>query len=213
MTHPKHIIWDWNGTLIDDAWLCVEILNTFLAEQGLDSIDHVQYREVFDFPVRNYYRRLGFDFSKESFEDIADRYIEIYNARRFECRLHRDAHRVIRAFADAGVGQSILSAYEQTSLEQFVDHFGLTDSFEQILGLDNYLAGGKLDNGRRLIDRLGHKGSEAVLIGDTTHDLDVARVIGVDCLLLVGGHQSLEKLENHGARVIQTLAETQTLLD
>ena len=40
MTSRKysHILWDWNGTLLDDAWLCVEVMNSMLAERDLPQI-------------------------------------------------------------------------------------------------------------------------------------------------------------------------------
>jgi phosphoglycolate phosphatase len=209
---PQHIIWDWNGTLIDDVWLCVEILNMLLAERDLPATDQRQYQAAFDFPVKDYYVRLGFDFSRESFEQLADRYCRMYSARQPECGLQPGALGLIQAFAEAGISQSILSAYEQSLLTECVDHFDLGGFFDPIVGLDNFLADGKLENGRRLISQLGHGGPEVTLIGDTTHDFDVAQAIGVKCLLLASGHQSREKLENHGARVIDSLAEALALL-
>ena len=57
----KHIIWDWNGTLLDDTWLCVEGINQALIKRNLTPISEDRYREVFTFPVRDYYKKLGFD--------------------------------------------------------------------------------------------------------------------------------------------------------
>ena len=59
----KHIIWDWNGTLINDVWLVVEAMNKMLKKRNLPKIDSKKYREIFDFPVTEYYSKLGFDFS------------------------------------------------------------------------------------------------------------------------------------------------------
>ena len=67
----EHVIWDWNGTLFDDTPLCVEIMGGMLAKRGLAPLDEGRYREVFTFPVRDYYARLGFDFGRESFADLA----------------------------------------------------------------------------------------------------------------------------------------------
>ena len=57
----KHIIWDWNGTLLDDTWLCVEGINNSLKKRSLQTITKEIYRKVFSFPVEDYYKRLGFD--------------------------------------------------------------------------------------------------------------------------------------------------------
>lgn len=57
------VLWDWNGTLLDDAALCCELLNTMLARHGYAPVGSMEaYRQVFCFPIETYYRRAGFDF-------------------------------------------------------------------------------------------------------------------------------------------------------
>ena len=87
----KHIIWDWNGTLVDDVWLVVEIMNKMLKKRHLPGIDSKKYREIFDFPVIKYYIKLGFDFSRESFEDLTIEFIGEYYDRFNECKLFDQA--------------------------------------------------------------------------------------------------------------------------
>ena len=43
----KHIIWDWNGTLLDDAWLFVDIMNGVLENRNMDTITVKKYRKIF----------------------------------------------------------------------------------------------------------------------------------------------------------------------
>ena len=59
MMKIKHIIWDWNGTLVNDAQLCVDIVNEILSEFDIPPVSFEFYRNNFSFPVRNYYDRLG----------------------------------------------------------------------------------------------------------------------------------------------------------
>ena len=61
----KHVIWDWNGTLVDDTWLFVDIMNGVLKDRNLQGITLDDYRNVFDFPVEDYYTKLGFNFQKK----------------------------------------------------------------------------------------------------------------------------------------------------
>ena len=72
----KYIIWDWNGTLIDDAWLFVELMNTELQDRDLPLINVEDYRQNFTFPVKKYYENLGFDFKKEDFQEVGYNFIE-----------------------------------------------------------------------------------------------------------------------------------------
>lgn len=123
-----HIIWDWNGTLLDDAPICVQVLNRVLAKYGKPPTTLARYRAQFGFPVEDYYRRLGFDFSVESYDAVADDYIALYRLRQFECPLHDGVPEVVDHCLRAGITQSILSAYQHDLLTEAVRHFGLVRS-------------------------------------------------------------------------------------
>ena len=72
----KGIIWDWNGTLLNDTKLAVESMNKILLKRGLPVLTVERYKHVFTFPVRDYYQSVGFDFDKEPFEIPAMEFIE-----------------------------------------------------------------------------------------------------------------------------------------
>ncbi len=203
----KHIIWDWNGTLLDDAWLCVEILNTMLDARGMRKTNLLQYQNDFDFPVFEYYVKLGFDFKKEKFDDIAREYIGAYQAQFHKCSLRRGIVDFIEQIRSRGLSQSVLSASQHSSLLTAVEKYNLTHLFENICGLDDYYAHGKIDLGRRLLADLKVNVREILLIGDTTHDYNVACELGADCLLLPAGHQSRKRLSACGAKVCDSLDE------
>ena len=73
------ILWDWNGTLLNDVDLCFSCINRLLVSHDLKPLDTLsQYREVFTFPIEDYYKRVGFDFDKISFSMLAHEYMEDY---------------------------------------------------------------------------------------------------------------------------------------
>ena len=146
-----HIIWDWNGTLLNDAWLCVDVMNTMLADRGLPSISLDIYRDIFDFPVRDYYLTLGFDFSIEPFEKVGMEFMVRYNERQKECSLHAEVHNVLSAFKVKGKPQSILSAREQSELRLETVDLNVSGFFEKVYGLDDHYAHGKTDVGIKLL--------------------------------------------------------------
>lgn len=203
----KHIIWDWNGTIIDDVDLCVELINWLLKGKNLKMITKEEYKNIFTIPVKNYYAALGFDFEKESFEVIGKRWMDEYERRKFECTVYDGVVDVMEKINKLGIGQSILSAYSQHTLEEMVAHFGLTKYFSHIVGLDNIYAAGKLHLGKNLMKRLGNGKGETLLIGDTEHDYEVATEIGADCVLSSNGHQSEEKLKVIDVLVIDDLRQ------
>lgn len=203
----KHIIWDWNGTLLDDAWLCVDVMNGMLKERNLPLKTIGQYREIFDFPVRNYYITLGFDFDTEPFEKVGLEFIVRYNERQKETALHGDVREVLEFFRQKGYRQFILSAREQKELEVEIRNLEVRDFFQGIYGLDDHYAHGKTDVGRKLLEDAGIDPRDAVFIGDTRHDAEVAEEIGVDCILIPNGHHTSERLKQCKAFIINSLQD------
>jgi phosphoglycolate phosphatase len=208
-----HIIWDWNGTLLDDAQLCVEILNEILKKFDKPNVSLEQYQQQFDFPVKNYYAGIGFDFKEYSFEQISKDYMKIYNRRRYECRLQLRAVEILQQLKDNGVRQSILSAYKQDMLEEITDYFKLKHFFDKLAGLNDYYAASKVEAGRLLITNGGFERNKTLLIGDTLHDYEAAKDLSVDCLLIPCGHNSIERLRQRDCYVIDSLLQLQELLN
>lgn len=197
------IIWDWNGTLLDDTDVCISCINTMLAERGKPGITHELYREIFNFPVRDYYARAGFDFSKEPFEVPAHQFIDLYREHVRMSPLQTGAKETLTAFRSMGYRQVILSAMEQGMLVETLGDKGITGYFELLQGIDNHLGGGKTEAAKELIGRLGMPSEKLCLIGDTIHDFEVARELDIACILVAHGHQSRTRLEKLGCQVVE----------
>ncbi len=212
MCRLHHVIWDWNGTLLDDVGLCVDIVNGMLLRRGCSPIDVAHYRTVFDFPVQTYYERVGFDFSRETFEEAAGEFVQAYATRVCECSLQDGARQLLELFAARGIRQSVLSATEQGQLDEMVTAFGLEHVFDHVVGQADYRAEGKTRTAERLFRSLSVAADETLLLGDTTHDESVAHAAGVNCILVSVGHQCRDKLVGTGAPVVQSLLEIPKLL-
>ena len=203
----KHIIWDWNGTLINDVWLVVDIMNKMLKKRNLSGIDSKKYKDIFDFPVTKYYSKLGFDFSEESFEELTVEFIGEYYARFNECKLFDEVEEVLKKIKDRGISQSILSASKEDVLTEKIKYYGIDKYFCRIIGLENHYAESKIERGKKWIAELNLNPQEVLLIGDTIHDYDVSKHMGCDCLLIANGHHSYERLASLDANIIGTLKE------
>lgn len=194
----RQILWDWNGTLVDDAPLSVDIINGVLAEYGLSPITLDHHRRIFDFPLTHYYERLGFDLTRWDFETVGAGFIRGYRERWREAPLHPDALPALEAFRAAGLRQDILSATRQDMLDQAIAYYDLGPFFGSLTGQDNIYARGKLEAGRRWLAESGLRGEEILLIGDTLHDRDIALELGMRCILVPRGHQGAGKVEDAG---------------
>jgi phosphoglycolate phosphatase len=203
----KHIVWDWNGTLFNDIELCVNIINSVLTRRNLKALSIAEYRDIFTFPVQNYYAKAGLDFTKYSFSELGKEWMDEYHERRLESKLFDKAEEILRKIYDQGIEQSILSAYKQDTLLELVNHFNLRQYFTHLTGLDHIYATSKVDLGKELMEKLNHEKGEVLLIGDTVHDFDVSQEIGADCVLIAEGHQSKERLLECGVNVYDNFDE------
>jgi phosphoglycolate phosphatase len=207
----QHIIWDWNGTLLDDIHVVVDVMNSLLTRRAMPELTPDSYREVFQFPVRAYYEAVGFDFAREPFEALAEEWIAAFEANWRRARLHAGALETIMALRSRGIGQSVLSAAERTVLHDQAAHFGVTPHVDRLVGIDNHHAESKLEHGRRWLNELAVDPIEVLLVGDTTHDFEVGQELGVPVVLIDDGHQSRQRLEACGVPVLDSLAELVSL--
>lgn len=207
MKHYRTIIWDWNGTLLNDAEACRRIINQVLARRGLPALSARRYQALFDFPVRTYYERIGFDFAKESFEKIGSEFIAMYEQQRHRMRLQPGARELLRTLQQRGLQQIVLSAYRHDTLVSLLKDRRLHDHFTWIVGADNHYARGKKDQGLALLQRLKLDRRTTLMIGDTMHDHEVAEAMGIDSVLLDAKHQARHRLASCGVPVLANLRE------
>ncbi|MBN2013154.1 HAD family hydrolase [candidate division KSB1 bacterium] len=203
----EHIIWDWNGTLLDDTWLCVDIMNGMLQQRQLPIMTVDYYTQIVEFPIIEYYRKLGFDFSREPFSVVAAEFINEYERRKCECQLRVGAVETLQMNIDSGITQSILSASRQSYLDDVVEKFDLNEMFIGINGLDDHYAAGKIDIGQLWMSNMIISADRVLMIGDTDHDYEVAQALGIECILITGGHQNQQRLAACGVPVIESFDE------
>jgi phosphoglycolate phosphatase len=123
----RHMIWDYNGTLLNDVELCVQVINEMLEKRNLPQLTLQTYRELFDFPVKDYYARIGFNFNKESFEIVGTEFIVEYDKRQRSSRLHQGIAELLHLNKQKGIHQSVHSARKEQQLLEEMKFFGILD--------------------------------------------------------------------------------------
>jgi len=201
------VIWDWNGTLLNDLDFCVSTINILLKKRDLPLLSTDSYREVFSFPVKDYYQTVGFDFENEDFAIPAREFIDLYDSGVKNCLLHNSAIEVLTYFKNLGIRQFVLSAMKQNMLEQTLKQQNIFHFFEGVAGLNDHYATSKIQRGEQLISEFNIEKSSSWIIGDTIHDFEVAESLGIRCILIADGHQSIERLQKTGGHVIVSLQE------
>ncbi len=205
-TAIRHVVWDWNGTLIDDVDVFVNSLNAMLRRRRLHPVDREAYRDQFDFPVRDYYRNLGFDLENEDWDALTGEFHTGLTSANV-AGVRPDTVPLLRDLQAAGVGMSVLSALEQGRLETALGDAELMPFFAFIRGSLDLNGHSKLERGHELSRLLALPPETICLVGDTTHDHQVAHALGWHCVLLDAGHHSRRRLEPLGRPVFSQLRQ------
>lgn len=185
----SHIIWDWNGTLLNDIDMCVSIISSLLIRYGYPALTVDEYRQRFRFPIRQYYQDIGFDFNKVPFETISLEFVDTYNRQVHGCSLFHGTATLLDELNARGLKHSVLSAAHESDLKKLLNDHDLTEHFLNVYGLGDHFAASKTERGLQLIKELNTSTDEIVMIGDTNHDIEVATAMGIDILLFGDGHQ------------------------
>ncbi|HOO34174.1 MAG TPA: HAD hydrolase-like protein [Thermotogota bacterium] len=203
----KYVLWDFNGTLINDVDAAVQNINDLLRKYGKKQIDLETYREVFTFPVIEYYKNVGLVKDDEEFKGIAHEWMDGYYAMEKDLKIFGGTYRNLERVHELGLRQGVLSASSMKQLTRLLDQHELTGYMDDILGVDDIYANGKVEVGLNFIRNHHLNPEEVVLIGDTFHDYEVAAEMGIHCILSAKGHQSHEILSSTGCLVVQEIEE------
>lgn len=196
----SHIVWDFNGTLLDDVETGIKSANVLLGRRGLEKIESVEdYRKAFCFPITQYYSNIGLDLVRESFDDLANEWMEQYLYFSRDAKLYDGVDRMLEYVKSLGIPQIILSATEKTMLLSQLDEYGISGYFDEVVGRDDIRASSKEAVAREWARRT--EPAAPLMIGDTVHDFDVSRAINAKCLLNARGHQSVAALKICGVPV------------
>ncbi len=199
----SHIIWDFNGTILDDLMAGIKSENVLLSRRNMPLIGSVEeYHKYFCFPIIEYYKKLGHNFDKEDYNDLAIEWVTEYLKFSAESKLNDGIREALDKFKSENCLQIILSASEKQMLKNQVKELGIDGYFDEILGLDNVHANSKTGIAKQWSEL--KKPGKALFIGDTTHDYEVACCMNVDCVLVARGHQSKDTLLECGVPVFDT---------
>jgi phosphoglycolate phosphatase len=200
----RHIIWDWNGTLLDDTQASVNSINVLLVRRGVPTIDVSRYRDIFGFPVIDFYRQIRFPLESENWDRVAREYHDVFLADT-TFKLQSGTLEALSLIRKIGIGQSVLSASEQSILNQMLSAYGIRDYFSHVCGVDNLYGHSKVDVGQKLVSQFNMPKASILLVGDTLHDVEVAHALGVSPVLIAQGHQSRERLSQAGVPLFEDL--------
>lgn len=208
-TQTKHIVWDWNGTLLDDNHAVVAAVNAVCAEFDREQVDLPEWRSVFSRPLRQCYERLlRRSIDEQAWARIDLLYHRAYRDLLHTCGLADGVPTALREWARAGGSQSLLSMWFHDELVGLVAEMGLHELFDRVDGLRQEVGGGsKAEHLQRHLTEQELDPRDVVLIGDVLDDAAAAQHAGAGCVLVSTGVMSAESLRDSGFPVVGSVSE------
>ncbi|MFF4878284.1 HAD family hydrolase [Micromonospora sp. NPDC000668] len=207
--HP-HLVWDWNGTLLNDLSLVVAATNAVFASVGGPAVTSEEHRVRFRRPIAEYYAEvLGQAVDDDEFGRLDRIFHDAYRSGLTTCELAADARTAMASWTGS---QSLLSMWFHEELVPTVHTYGLTSHFARVDGLRATVGGGrKAESLQQHLAELGVDGTSVVLIGDSIDDADAALAVGGRAVLYTGGFTDRARLQASGHPVADTLTDAVTL--
>ncbi|MBD0712138.1 MULTISPECIES: HAD family hydrolase [unclassified Streptomyces] len=205
----KHLVWDWNGTLLDDIGAVIGATNAAFTELGLEPITLERYRELYTVPVPRFYERLMGRLPTDTEWDVMDGAFHRHYWQRAEaCGLASGAAELLAARQESGFTQSLLSLAPHTELIPLVRRHGIAERFVRMDGRVGPSTDGKAGHMVRHLAALGSVPADrVVVIGDAADDALAAAHVGAKAVLYTGGSHSRASLERVGVPVVDSLTE------
>lgn len=211
---PLHLVWDWNGTVLNDFEIILRSTNDSFSDHGLPPITADQYRTQIKMPIRSFYEDiLGHAPTDEQWEAMDATFHKYYVAYEREARLSDGLPDLFLDWAGRGHSQSLLSMYHDDKLVPVVEHHGITQHFALVQGTTPPRPARKAEHLADHLRRLDADPSRVVLIGDSPDDAAAARSVGARVILYSGGFAAAASLLATGAPIADTLAAAVAMID
>ncbi len=216
----KLAVFDWNGTLIDDAEACLIATNASLAKAGKPPITLERSRETLDFPIIHHYTRNGVEVDDylANFQEYGLAYFDTYKEASKTSPLRRGATDLLSWLQDQGITLMILSNYTQYELEAQISERHVFQYFKHINGNVDFnkqehtrtTKSGRL---KAIMDEFGYRPEEAFIVGDSMEEPEVAKELGLTCFSVTWGSVSAERLcKSPTHHVVDELVEIKEIL-
>jgi phosphoglycolate phosphatase-like HAD superfamily hydrolase len=204
----SHLVWDWNGTLLDDLPIVVEAVNRSIAMFDVGPIDADGYRDHYTRPVRHFYDSLfGRVVADEEWLRLNTMFHDVYFDLATDADLAPGAREAMDLLEQAGWGQSLLSMSPQDWLSAIVDRLQLSHRLSLVDGMSEMTGGLKATHMEVHLRLLGMDGESVVVVGDTPDDVAAARHVGAKAILFHVGSHHIDVLEAEGVPIAETLVE------
>ncbi|MDD6251617.1 MAG: HAD hydrolase-like protein [Oscillospiraceae bacterium] len=211
MKEYKTIVWDFNGTLIDDVNAALSSVNDILRRRNQPAIDLKKYKWAVDSPISKFYDRIFLpgtvDLKKDCYE-----FDEGYERHLKTNPIMDGALETVRYFSEHNKTQVVISASQIDKVRKRLNDISLSEYFSEVLARKDLMATDKLYLAEGYFKENGINPEETVVIGDCVADFQMAEALSCDCVLTTKGHQGRDEFKATTAIVIDSLLELKNIV-
>ena len=210
-----YFLFDLDGTLTDPKEGITRCIQYALTKFGIDEPDLDSLTKFIGPPLGPSFSKY-YGLSAQQAEDAVRYFRERYKPIGiFENAVYVGVPAMLKDLKDHGRIVALATAKPQVFAEQILDHFGIREYFDCIVGSE--MDGRRTDKGaviETVLTQLQVEDrSQAIMVGDRHHDVDGAAACGIDCVGLYEGYAEPGELEQAGAKyIVEDIFELHQLL-
>jgi phosphoglycolate phosphatase len=198
----RMIVFDWDGTLLDSAAAIVSAIQLASRDLGLAHPEEHRARYVIGLGLAEALRHAVPDLPEQRYPEMVDRYRFHYLSRDHELALFAGVADLVHELSERGHILAVATGKSRIGLDRAFAVSGLGDRFHASRCADECRSKPHPQMLEELLDEFGLAPDDALMIGDTTHDLQMAANAGVDAVGVAYGAHPAEVLHGLSPRTV-----------
>ena len=183
------LVFDWDGTIIDSASAIVECIQDAARDSGLEIPPRERAAHTIGLGLHDALRFAVPDLPAERYAEFVANYRKHFLMRQDTMRLFDGMRELISGFSKSHL-LAVATGKSRRGLDRALVATDLKPFFTASRCADETNPKPHPAMLLELMDELGFERKQTLMIGDTTHDLQMARTAGVDALAVTyGAHQ------------------------
>jgi phosphoglycolate phosphatase len=204
----KLVIFDWDGTLMDSTGVIAASLQSACRDIGIAVPAESDARFVIGLGLADTFNHVAPGLDDDGKRRLSDRYRHHFLARENEMPLYDGVREMLADLHGRGKRLAVATGKARRGLDRVLDSTGLRDWFEATRCADEGFGKPHPDMLLMLMDMTGVEPRHALMVGDTTHDLELAANAGVDAVAVSYGAHDAKLLGTRPAKArCSTVAE------
>ena len=207
------IVFDWDGTLMDSTAVIADSIQAACRDLGLTVPGDEAARHVIGLGLSQALRYAVPDAPESMYGPLVERYRHHFLAQDQAIPLFDGAYDTLAELHDAGYRLAVATGKSRAGLERALDSTGLKKYFHATRTADQSFSKPHPAMLLELLEELAVDAGRALMIGDTTHDVQMAQNAGVDAVAVgYGAHPPEQLRELNPLALVQDFAELRAWL-